>query len=139
MALSLSELQNRVGIWGRRNFPSSTSDEQLLGVFEEAGELAHAVLKGKQGIRYTKQQAHMKKKDAIGDIVVFLANYCEHENLDLQDIVEQTWNQVEKRDWTKNKLTSVEQTDITMFEVLMKDPPIKVKDPGWDPEESKEI
>ncbi len=43
----------------------------ILGIIEETGELAHAVLKGRQGIRYSQEECHQKLVDAIGDILLF--------------------------------------------------------------------
>lgn len=72
----------------------------LLGVVEEVGELAHAHLKGEQGIRHTPEVIQAKKVDAVADIVIYLLDYCEREGISLDDAVYDVWNHVCKRDWT---------------------------------------
>lgn len=104
----LRVLQNEVAEWADRNFTGEKPHQPLLGLGEETGELMHAHLKGEQGIRHTKGEIYKMKKDAVGDIFIFLAHYCHLNNLDLQDCIEQTWQQVQKRDWTKNKVDGVD-------------------------------
>jgi hypothetical protein len=62
--------------WVARNFPPGPDDipgnDSILGVVEELGELAHAHLKAKQGIRGTQAEHDAAAKDAIGDITVYL-------------------------------------------------------------------
>ena len=53
------------------------------------------------GIR-TNEDHTAKKKDAIGDIVIFLADYCSSEGFDFEDIVLTVWKEVKQRDWKKN-------------------------------------
>ncbi len=67
---------------------------------EEAGELAHAHLKHEQGIRAMDPDlAFIKKRDAVGDMVIYLASYCTANNIDFARAVEETWNEVRHRDW----------------------------------------
>lgn len=100
--MNLKTLQVENKAWAEYNFPGYEDYYPLLGIFEECGELAHAMLKIKQGIRGTKEDHEAKAKDAIGDIVIFLACYCNAMGFDLQECVEQAWAQVKKRDWRKN-------------------------------------
>lgn len=62
--------------WVARNFPPYTGEipgnDSIIGCIEELGELAHAHLKKKQGIRGTTEQHDEAAQDAIGDIVVYL-------------------------------------------------------------------
>ena len=74
----------------------------LLGVCEEAGELCHAHLKAEQGIRGTQDEHLEAKKDAIGDIVIYLADYCSQQGIDLERSIENTWAKVKQRDWKQN-------------------------------------
>jgi NTP pyrophosphatase (non-canonical NTP hydrolase) len=103
--MKLSELQQRVGEWSRRNFDPQDPDDPLLGLTEELGELAHAHLKLKQGIRGTPVEHVLKKQDAVGDIMIYLADYCERNGLDMEVCVEHAWREVKKRDW-KNRPTT---------------------------------
>jgi len=111
MTTEFREFQNDVAKWTHRNFPTALPHMPLLGLSEEVGELSHAHLKGEQGIRHTKAEIYRMKKDAVGDILVFLANYCDLNNLDLQDCKDHTWEQVRQRDWIANPMMTKDETD----------------------------
>ena len=97
----LRKLQQEQIPWVRHNFGNRPSYWPLLGVMEEVGELAHAHLKNEQGIR--NQEDHFEnKKDAIADIVIFLADYCQAEGIDFESVVQETWDKVKQRDWKKS-------------------------------------
>jgi NTP pyrophosphatase (non-canonical NTP hydrolase) len=95
---NLADLQRMSAIWQKHNFPDGKPYQPLLGVSEEVGELAHAHLKHEQGIRDVKQE---DKDDAVGDIIIYLADYCNKNGIDMQRTVIKTWNEVSKRDWIK--------------------------------------
>jgi NTP pyrophosphatase (non-canonical NTP hydrolase) len=101
--LTFEQLQKEHKEWVERNFPDAQPYYSLLGLSEEVGELNHAHLKGLQGIRHTPEEIQAMKEDAVGDIVVYLADYCTKNGIDFQDAVEKTWQQVLARDWQKNK------------------------------------
>lgn len=112
--MTFTQLQLEVGEWSRRNFPNNQPHHPLLGAVEELGELSHAHLKMEQGIRGTYAEHQCAKLDAVGDIVVFLADYCERNEISLEHAVEVTWGGVKQRDWQKNK------QDGTLIEAQMK-------------------
>lgn len=97
--LSMAELQLRQRAWSRRNFPNQKNYQCILGLVEEVGELAHAHLKLEQGIRL-EENLEDKRKDAVGDIVIFLAGYCNGVNISLSECVSKAWEEVSKRDWS---------------------------------------
>ena len=102
MISQLDDLQLRVGMWARRNFPSDLARLRLriaLGVCEEAGELAHAVLKRDQRFRGTDEEHQAAAMDAVGDVVVYLMNMCDCEGWSLAEIISDTVASVTKRDW----------------------------------------
>ena len=101
--LNFAKLQREVGAWSRKNFPNNTPENPFLGMVEELGELAHALLKAKQGIRGTAEQHEAAAKDAIGDLLVYMADFCERKGWSMQEIIESVWAVVKQRDWTKNK------------------------------------
>lgn len=103
--MTLRELQEEQRPWVQHNFPGRDAHFPLLGAMEELGELSHAHLKGVQGIRHTPEEILDLKKDAIGDIVIFLSDYCSANEIDFQAAVEQTWADVKQRDWQKDKMT----------------------------------
>lgn len=98
----LKILQDEHKIWSKKNFGKPNSSLSLIGILEELGELAHAHLKSKQGIRDTEEVLEKKAKDAVGDIVIFLASYCNARNFDIGQIVQNTWAEVKNRDYSKS-------------------------------------
>lgn len=99
--LSLFDLQRQQKEWADKNFPDRKDYQPLLGVTEEVGELCHAHLKSEQGIRGSLVEFKGKKVDAVGDIIIFLADYCNLNNIDMQNALETTWATVQQRDWRK--------------------------------------
>jgi NTP pyrophosphatase (non-canonical NTP hydrolase) len=97
--MELAVIQKRVYEWKRLNFPNSGDLHQFLGVVEEVGELAHAILKMQQGIRGDLHEA--EARDAVGDIIIFLMNFCSENNWLLDDIILETWDEVSKRNWNE--------------------------------------
>lgn len=107
--MDLSDLQIEVHDWSERNFPLRDPLHKLLGVVEEVGELAHAELKAVQGIRgYDAAKRDRKAKDAVGDAIIYLADYCNCRGFELDDIVRETWSRVQARDWVANPSTGGE-------------------------------
>ena len=95
------QLQFEQGVWQEQNFPNSTEHQCFYGVVEEIGELSHALLKMDQGIRGTKQEHTAEAKDAVGDIVIYLAGLCNKRGINLQSAVETAWREVKQRNWIK--------------------------------------
>jgi NTP pyrophosphatase (non-canonical NTP hydrolase) len=116
--LTFRELQGQVSEWANKNFGTRLRDmgelgkdedrppwHPLLGVSEEAGELCHAYLKMVQKIRGDDKQHIEEAKDAVGDILIYLADFCALMDFDMQEIAEETWELVQKRNWEKNNKT----------------------------------
>ena len=61
--------------------------KQLLKVFEEAGELSAAYLKGKTA----------EEKDAVGDVLVTLIIYCNIRGLNINECLSLAWNEIKNR------------------------------------------
>lgn len=121
ISTNLTRLQAAVGEWSQENF----GDDELimdnlsqrleaggdgadvgalftvLGVNEEAGELTHSVLKRAQGIRGDEDGVGVEaEKDAVGDIIVYLADFCYRRGYDLDECVKQAWDgEVSDREW----------------------------------------
>jgi hypothetical protein len=70
------KLQKEVGEWSRDNFPGQPDVNPLIGSSEEMGELVD---------RIDDQQVSKEEIDAVGDIVVYLADFCEIRGLSLQE------------------------------------------------------
>ena len=99
--MNFNQVQAEVGAWSEMNFGDQPSYKLLLGVVEEVGELSHCVLKQSQGIRMTEDHKE-GIVDAVGDIVIYLMDFCCRENLSLESCVDHTWTQVRKRNWKTN-------------------------------------
>jgi NTP pyrophosphatase (non-canonical NTP hydrolase) len=99
-------------LWLAHNFPDQTPHQALLGLAEEVGELAHAHLKHEQTIRgYDYQRYQEEAMDAIGDIIIYLASYCNSNGLDLAKAAQDAWEEVRERDWIKYPETGKAPTD----------------------------
>ena len=124
--LTIAQLQQEIAEWGAYNFPLVQTHRYwpLLGMLEENGELAepiliawltkllgkttHAHLKIEQGIRGRPEKLNAEARDAIADMFIYCAHYCEMRGWDLQNIILTTWDQVKSRDWQKNPKTGGE-------------------------------
>ena len=110
--MTLKEIQTEQVAWLKHNFPefdSQKSYQALLGVVEEVGELSHAHLKREQNIRGTAEELDEKGKDAIGDIIIFLLAYCSAKSWDCEEIVNEVWSRVGKRDFVSDPLEGGEK------------------------------
>lgn len=99
--MGMKEIQWEQRAWAEYNFGGRNATHALLGISEEVGELSHVHLKMLQGIRITSDIFRSKARDAIGDIVIFLMDYCNANGWELEDIVAETWQEVKNRDWKK--------------------------------------
>lgn len=99
----LDKIQQEHKLWIDYNFPNALPHQSIFGAMEELGELAQACLKQEQGIRFSYEECQNKKKDAIGDLIIFLFHQCNLNNWQLSDIIQETWDVVSKRDWQRNK------------------------------------
>lgn len=124
--IGISQLQLEVGVWSQENFGEFRKPHvPLLGMIEETGELAeteefidphlyvlfttlgrlsHAHIKKEQGIRGNPELHQANKIDAVGDIMIYLADYCGQNGIDMAQAVTNTWNRVKQRNWKKNKV-----------------------------------
>lgn len=96
---TLNELQQELRPWQEHNFPGRAAWEPVMGVAEEAGELSHAFLKRHQTIRGSAEAHEAEIRDAIGDIIVYLADVSNAMGFDLQACLDETWATVRERDW----------------------------------------
>jgi len=85
--LTVHDFQTQQIAWARKNFGKAYDYQPLLGMIEELGELAHALLKGLQGIRGTAAEHEEAGKDAVADVLVYLTQYCSEKEWALDEIV----------------------------------------------------
>lgn len=97
--MQLTTLQERRNKWIEHNFPGDKLETSILGAVEELGELAHHFIKMDQKIRGSEEEHVEGMLDAVADCVIFLAGVCTHLGADYGQLVHDTWEQVEKRDW----------------------------------------
>jgi NTP pyrophosphatase (non-canonical NTP hydrolase) len=88
-------------VHNRRHRPQKDYSDlkRLVKMQSAVRKLCHAILKSEQGIRGTHEQHMLDAQDAIGDMLVYLADVCATYGFDMQDIAERTWAKVRVRDW----------------------------------------
>ena len=96
---SLRSMQEAVRRWNVHNFPLKEAHQPLLGIMEEGGELAHAHLKAEQNIRGTPEEHYAAKVDAIGDLMIYVLDYCNQCGIDAEQALQTAWNEIKDRDW----------------------------------------
>jgi NTP pyrophosphatase (non-canonical NTP hydrolase) len=97
LQLSLLQLQHKV--WVERNFPDETLEDAVLGLVEEVGEIAHHVLKMRQGIRGDEAMHKREILDGIADTVIFATHIVSKLGADYGELVQDTWDTVKQRNW----------------------------------------
>ena len=101
---SLRDIQQQIAAWSAKNNLGGSPEMMFLGVTEEMGEFAHALLKHRQGIRGYDDPAKFsaEARDALGDCLIYLTQLADVLGWDLQEIVEKTAAHVLKRNWIAN-------------------------------------
>ena len=97
--MTLIDLQDRVAAWVKHNFPDDTPETTVLGLVEEAGELARAALKRYQGIRGTQEEWEAEIRKECGDIYLKLCHTAVMYDFDLEEAILARWAEISKRDW----------------------------------------
>jgi NTP pyrophosphatase (non-canonical NTP hydrolase) len=122
----MKKTQQELFDWQCKNFPESSlmdlPKEELvrmikilqmtLGMCEEVGEVAHAVLKGSQKIRegvngFPKDLVC----DGIGDNHIYANQLLSFLEISMEECVRKTVSHVLKRDWTNNPLDGKNQLE----------------------------
>jgi NTP pyrophosphatase (non-canonical NTP hydrolase) len=98
---TLNEIQDEINVWATQNFGHRAGWQPLLGLIEEVGELSHHYLKRSQGIRLNEDHV-LGIEDAVGDIAIYLMDFCNAEGISLEAVLQRTWEHVSERDWKKH-------------------------------------
>ena len=98
----LDALQLDIDEWVKKNFATHPLHHPLLGLVEEVGELSHAVLKREQKIRLNENH-DAEIRDAVGDILIYLIDFCNAEAISISNCLQETWGNVKKRDWNEHR------------------------------------
>jgi len=100
--------QKEIFEWAKKNFGepndpagSLNTSNEIHGMQEELGELAHAYLKRVQKIREAADGSDMKEEiaDAFADIIIFGMNAMSCEGIDAEETLKATIAKVLQRDW----------------------------------------
>lgn len=97
--INVALYQHEAKLWAQHNFPNWDRRDAALGVAEEAGEVARAVLKQSTGIRGTYEEWDAEIQKECGDTFLSLcqlANLC---GFDLAQAIIDRWRVVSQRDW----------------------------------------
>lgn len=89
MPLTFEQLTRNVQEWAaaRGIFEHSSARAQLLKAFSEMGELADAEIEGN----------FLAARDAVGDVLVCLVNFCVLRDLDIIDCLSGAWDEISGR------------------------------------------
>jgi NTP pyrophosphatase (non-canonical NTP hydrolase) len=87
--------QMGVGKWHKEMFPNADAEDILCKLVEEVGELCHETHSIKWGGATT--QKYVSQVDAVGDIMIVLAAFCEKAGIDLDQAIADTWSGVSSR------------------------------------------
>lgn len=105
--MSASEIrgyQIAVAPWALHNFPNDTAETAVLGLCEEAGEVARAALKRFQGIRGTDEQWSAILRAECADVFFKLCHIAAIEDFDLANAIYTRWAEVNKRDFVADRI-----------------------------------
>jgi len=105
---AIQQIQSALEQWRKHNFPNAETWEPIMGACEELGELCHAHLKNHEGV-HTGESFERQARDAIGDTVIFLMQYCTMMKWDFETIVVDTWDNVKDRDWVTHPENGVDK------------------------------
>lgn len=83
----------------------------FLGAMEELGEMAEMLLSRLDEPIDGDNKRAQKVKDGVGDLQVYLLDFCASNGLDAEDCLNTAWAKVSQRDWKKDKLKGGEASD----------------------------
>jgi NTP pyrophosphatase (non-canonical NTP hydrolase) len=108
----LHRIQREHEAWQRYNFGgNATGENSFLGMVEELGEMAHAMLKHKQGIRGKgdPDEAIELVIDAHCDLIIFSLGVANDLGYDLETRLDRVWEKVKRRDWVRFPLNGLNE------------------------------
>lgn len=99
----LRDMQAQHKVWMNHNFPEQTAQQSFLGMVEEQGEMAHALLKHAQGIRGMDASQMLEEViDGHCDWMIFSFGLANLLGYDLEDELDRVFGKVMTRDWIAN-------------------------------------
>lgn len=120
------DVQGESREWRAEAYPETRNIElQALGVCEEAGELAHAVLKYKQGIRgYDRTKTREEVADAIGDIFIYACGVADELDINVVGAIVDAWRHVKERNITQGSDAGMGPSGVGCFSPVYSDGPV---------------
>src|SRR3990172_3730987 len=103
----LKHLQGEVYAWHCNNFGDAAPFEMLMGLTYEIGKLGKYELQAMQGLVKVEADHNARIRDALGDAVIYIMQYCSSRGWSLADVLELTWAAVSRRDWKRFKETGI--------------------------------
>jgi NTP pyrophosphatase (non-canonical NTP hydrolase) len=101
----MNAFQDEVWEWRQRQpWKDEKPTATALGLAEETGEVCRAVLKHEQGIRGTSDEWEAEVAKELGDVFIKLCDVAGSFGLSLQRCIEERWNVVSQRNFTKDKV-----------------------------------
>lgn len=106
--IDLTEVQDKLWSWQITQFPEEVIKilrlELALGMNEEAGEVAHAILKRSQNIREGTDINKIEElvADGVSDALIYGMNLCSTFNINFEEVFVKTVESVLKRNWKEN-------------------------------------
>ncbi len=122
--MNLARFQTELMLWQGHNFPDRTNIDPTMGVAEEFGELCeqlepddshirelaiaigrlhHHSLKRRQEIRGKAEVHETKIRDALGDILIFVADIHNSFGWSVEGTLDKVWGEVRERNWRPEK------------------------------------
>ena len=95
-------MKQDVEAWLIYNFSDETRVTATLGLCEEVGEVARAVLKQEQAIRGTWEEWDDEIKKELGDVYLKLIQVAMVCGFDLDEVIAQRWEVLRQRDWVRD-------------------------------------
>lgn len=117
---SLTRIQNEIKEWTKQFGDNVSHNRQAIhfgqvlgsipaffGIVSELGELANEDVYAMQGRdKLSPQERYRKRRDAVADLLIFLCDYCNREDINLLEALQETWETVSKRrkdTWMEDK------------------------------------
>lgn len=82
----LDAFQSRMKTWSDARLPDREKVDAYVSLTEEVGELGRAVLKGRQGVRFTAQEIAQMKREEAADVLLALLDFCALEGFSLAEV-----------------------------------------------------
>lgn len=97
IAKTLRQYQTEIADWAFGNFGPEPAMNQIVGLAEEVGELARAVLKKERGIRGSDGEWHEEIEKEIGDVAISLLMVCNSVGVNFEEMLRERWEHVKAR------------------------------------------